>query len=145
MATNPRISKTLSLPDMTDRFGVGGNPNDGYIVTFSATDGYYVSRPPITLLHVAVVSTSPYNITDPDIDVVAVQNPGGAFTVNLPTSPQNGETVYVKDIAGNAASFNITVASGAGIDGVGSYSITTNRGAVHVVFTGSTWLILSKF
>lgn len=145
MATNPKISKTLSLPDMTDRFGVGGNPPDGYLLTFSAVDGYYVARPVIDLLHTAVVNTSPYNVTDPDVDIVAVQNPGGVFTVNLPVSPQLGTTLFVKDFTGNAATNNINVVSAAGIDGSGTQTISTNRGAMHVAFTGSTWLILSKF
>lgn|SRR5574337_67798 len=142
MATNPKISKTLSLPDMTDRYPSVGNPPDGYVITYRASDGYYLALPPNKLLVLNSVSSTPYSVATEDVVMVSH---AGAFVVNLPTSPLVGTNVFIKDASGNAASFNITVAATQLIDGAASYTINTNYGVVRVAFTGTTWIILSKF
>lgn len=143
MATNPRISKTLTTPDMTDRFPPAGNPPDGYVITYSAADGYYLARPSPRILTIATAPGTPYNVGIEDVVLVPVH--AGIFTVNLPISPLVGTTVRIKDFAGVAAANNINVATAQLIDTVNPYVINTNFGTVMVTFTGSTWSILSKF
>jgi hypothetical protein len=143
MPTNPRISKTLTLPDMSDRYPPVGNPPDGYVVTFSASDGYYIARPQTRLLTMVTAPSTPYSVGTEDVTLVPTHS--GLFTVNLPTSPLAGTSIHVKDFAGVAASNNINVATAQLIDGQNPYVINTNYGAIRAVFTGSTWTILTKF
>ncbi len=118
-------------------------PPDGYVLTYSTTDGYYVPKATSKLQIISNPVSSPYNVTTED--TVLVQTHGGTFTVNLPVAPPVGYHVFVKDFAGVAAGNPINVVSGANIDGTSPYVINVNFGSVHVVFNGSTWSILSKF
>lgn len=131
------------MPDLVDRFGPGGNPPDGYVITYSSLDGYYYPKPTSKLQVISNPVSSPYNITTED--VVLIPNHAGTFTVNLPVAPTAGTTIYIKDLAGVATANPISVVSAANIDGAGSYSINTNYSAIRVLWTGSTWAILSKF
>lgn len=135
-------TKTFVMPDLTDRF-TGGNPPDGYVITYSGLDGYYYPKPTSKLLIISSPASSPYNATVED--VVEVQSHAGTFTVNLPVGPTAGTTMYVKDFAGVAAVNPINVVSAANIDGAGTYTINTNYGCVRVTYSGTTWSILSKF
>lgn len=135
---NPVNTRTLS--------GSVVIPPDGYVITYSAVDGYYIPKPTSKLLIISSPVTSPYNATVED--VVEVQSHAGTFTVNLPVTPPAGTTMYIKDFAGLAATNNINVVSAANIDGAGSYTINTNYGSIRVIFSGGgggTWSILSKF
>jgi hypothetical protein len=146
MATNTPITRTLTLPDMTLRYPPVGNPPDGYVLTYIASDGYYVAKPSTRLLIISTVAGTPYNMGSSPEDVTLVSH-GAAFVVNLPTSPLVGTTVFIKDFSGNAVTFNITVNGGGGqvIDGAASYVINTNYGCIKIVFMGSSWVILDKF
>ena len=136
-------TKNFVMPDLADRFGTSGLPPDGYVVTFSGVDGYYYPKPTSKLQIISSPVSSPYNATVED--VVLVQTHAGPFTVNLPVGPQAGFIIYVKDFAGVSAANPITVASGANIDGTGTYIINTNYSAIRVLYNGTTWSILSKF
>ncbi len=141
-------TKTFTIPDMVDRFPGSlppGNPPDGYVITFSASDGYYIAKPPSKLLVVSNVASTPYSISTSFPEDVVLVSHAGAFTVNLPTSPFTGTVIYIKDFTGNASAFNITVSATQLIDGGATYTISTNFGTVRTVFTGGTWAILSKF
>ena len=150
MPTNAKKTRTLTIPDMSFTYPPVGNPPDGYVITYSAADGYYIARPSPRILTIFTAPSSPYTAGtgNPSIgieDVVLVTSHVGLFTVNLPISPLVGTTIRVKDFAGAAAANNINVATAQLIDGVNPYVINTNFGAVVVTFTGSTWSILSKF
>jgi hypothetical protein len=134
MPTNLANTKTLFIPAI--------NPPDGYVLTYSAFDGYYLPKPP-ALFNLANAGSSPYGATTED--VVVVPSHSGVFIVNLPVNPPPGKTMFIKDSAGVAAANNISVASAALLDGSGTYTINTNFGCIKVVFTGATWLILTKF
>lgn len=136
-------TRNFTMPELVDRFPPQGAPPDGYVVTFSAIDGYYYPKPTSKLQTISSPSSSPYTITVED--VVLVQTHTGVFTVNLPVAPQAGYTVYVKDFAGVATTHNISVVSGENIDGAGNYLISTNYGSARFIYNGSTWSILSKF
>ena len=141
MATIVKITKTLSLPDMTDRY-LNDAPPDGYILTYSANDGYYLAKPLSRILALSS-PVSPYTpITE---DVVLVPNHVGVFTVNLPLGQTAGKVFFIKDFAGVAAGNNISVSgNGNNIDGAPSQTITTNYGALQVVWSGASWAILAR-
>lgn len=136
-------NKTFVLPELNDRFPPTGNPPDGYIITYSAIDGYYLPKATSKLLAFSNPSTSPYTIVTED--TVLVQNHAGTFTVNLPISPTAGFNVIIKDFAGVALANPINVVAAALIDGVSPFVINTNYGAVRVIYNGSTWSIIGKF
>lgn len=129
-------TKTVTIPNTT--------PPDGYVLTYSSADGYYLPKPP-SLLIIANAGSTPYNSTTED--VVSVPTHTGSFTVNLPNSVglPAGKAIYIKDAAGVAAANNIIVSAAALIDGSSTYTINTNYGCVKVIYTGVTWLILTKF
>lgn len=143
MPTPVQRSNTLVLPNMSDRY-LAGNPPDGYVIAFNAVDGYYIAKPPskISIMTTVVQAQNPYTATTEDVTLV---NHTGIFTVNLPVTPPTGTNLIIKDLSGNASTNNITVSSSQQIDGSATYLINTNFGSVRVVFTGTTWAILSKF
>jgi hypothetical protein len=134
----------MPTPLVNTRTFTGANitPPDGYVVTYSAVDGYYVPKPNSKIQALTNPSSTPYTVLNEDVVLVTH---AGVFTVNLPVGPQTGYSVIIKDFSGTANTNNITVSSGALIDGAATYAINTNFGAVRVVFTGTTWSILSKF
>ena len=135
MATTIRNTKNLAMPDVP-------NPPDGYIVTFSAFDGYYIPKP---LSRILAISTpgSPY--TPVNEDVVLVLNHVGIFTINLPLGQTPGKNFYIKDTAGVAAANNIVVSgNGNNIDGAPSQTIVTNFGGIQVIWNGTSWSIIAR-
>jgi hypothetical protein len=145
MPTNKIQTKTLVIPDMADRFPAStppGFPPDGYVITFSAADGYYIAKPSSKLQVITSPSTSPY--APGNEDVVEVQTHSGLFIINLPISPLAGTNYYIKDFAGVAASNNINIVSTQLVDAANPYQITNNFGCVRVVFNGTTWSVIAK-
>lgn len=135
-------TKTFSMPDLVGRFPPQGLPPDGYVITFSAIDGYYYPKPTSKLQILSTPVSSPYTATVED--VVLVQNHSGTFVVNLPVGPPAGTMMVIKDFAGAAALNPINVTSAANIDGTSPYVISVNFGSVRVVYSGTTWSILDK-
>lgn len=77
-------------------------------------------------------------------DEVILQNTGSGvgtdYDVTLPASPFDGQQVTVKDTSGNANNRAINLlGNGNQIDDSASESITTQYGALTVVYDGSTW------
>lgn len=142
MTITPR-TKTLVMPDMSDRFPPNGNPPDGYVLTYQAADGYYIARVPPKLLALSSPVSSPHTVTTED--TVLVQTHAGTFTVNLPIAPLPGTSIYIKDFAGVATLNQINVATTALVDGANPYIINNNFGSIRVVYNGTTWSVLSKF
>lgn len=143
MPTNTPKTRTLSLPDLADRFaGSPPSPPDGYVLAWSGVDGYYLPRPSSKILGLSFPVSTPYNVASED--VVEVPSHVGTFTVNLPISPLPGTNVYIKDSAGTAAANPINVVTTQLIDTQNPYQINNNFGAIKVVFTGSTWSVISK-
>lgn len=142
MATNPQRTFTLVIPDMSVRYPPVGQPPDGYVITFSAADGYYIARPSPRILNIATAPSTPY--TAGTEDLVLVPSHVGLFQVNVPISPLVGTTIRIKDFAGTAAANNINVATVQLIDGANPYVINTNYGSIVITFTGSSWSVISK-
>ena len=65
---------------------------------------------------------------------------GGAFTVNLPSSPSVGDIVALKDYASNFAIANLTIGrGGSNMNGTaGDYVITTNNLSLTMVYADAT-------
>lgn len=142
MATTPKKTFTLTIPDMSVRYPPVGAPPDGYVITYSEADGYYIARPSPRVLTIATAPSTPYSAGIED--VVLVPNHVGLYTVNVPFSPLVGTTIRIKDVAGVAAANNINVASTQLIDGANPYVINTNYGSIMITFTGTTWAVLAK-
>jgi hypothetical protein len=131
MATTVKTTRTLVLPDMSDRYS-NNNPPDGYVVTFSAGDGYYLAKPLSRILSFSSPSISPYNIVLED--AVLVQTHVGIFTVNLPP-------ITSIAVASNGASLPqaiINVASTTGFPSSGTLFVTTNTGIQTVTYTNTS-------
>lgn len=142
MPTPTQRSFTLVIPDMSVRYPPAGNPPDGYVITYSASDGYYIARPSPRILNIATAPSTPY--TAGIEDLVLVPTHSGLFQVNLPISPLVGTTLRIKDFAGVAAANNINVATVQLVDGANPYVIGSNYGSLTVTFTGSTWAVIAK-
>jgi len=64
-------------------------------------------------------------------------------TVTLPACPSASRSLIVKDGAGNAASFPITIAgNGKTIDGASNYVISANYGSVELIYNGTQWNVI---
>jgi hypothetical protein len=76
---------------------------------------------------------------------VYVQNEAGSsITIGLPALPNVDDDLVIKDIVGNADTYNIVIQSvdGSMIDGQSFYVIMFKYGALHIKWTGTKWNIL---
>jgi len=77
---------------------------------------------------------------------VLADSTGGAFTINLPAAPNQGQAYKIKDAGGDALNNNITISgNGNNIDGEASATINTDYGAFEVIYdtTEDAWFVLS--
>jgi hypothetical protein len=121
-------------------------PPDGYVLTYDSVDGYYKPRPlpnPGQIMSIHSPGAGPYNVGIEDVTIIPSHT--GTYTVNLPPIPQVGRTITIKDGYGDASINPISVAAVPFIDGSPTYSLNTNYGCVRVIFTGTTYMIISKF
>lgn len=148
----PRMFYTSSAPEgpnVGDRW-IDSDTGEEFVYIYDGS-GYQWVQPTVTpffggALGAAVsVTSSSYAsaATDFYIGVSYV----GAVAVTLPSSPQEGKAMVIKDEGGNAGdpSGNITVSPGDmgdTIEGAPSISIKTNYGSVHIVYR-SGWRIVS--
>jgi hypothetical protein len=71
-------------------------------------------------------------------NIVYVNNTStAAMALALPGTPAVGQFLIIKDITGNAATYNITVTGT--VDGVTNPVIGANYGGVGLFWTGSKW------
>jgi hypothetical protein len=92
-------------------------------------------------LYTPVTRTSAYTAVAGDI-VLANAN-GGAFTVTLPASPTTGCVVVVKKV--DSSTNRVTIASTDLIDGSSSKVIYSQWGWITMVWSGTTWEIISAY
>jgi len=134
LAEDPNTT-ALPLPlQSTDRLAVVRGAGPTYYVTADA----FVSAPVtgLTVYFTTVLSAgfSGY---------LWVNNTtAAALTVTLPPSPGNGQSVVVKDVAGNAGTDAITVQGSGGdlIEGAASLDLVHNYSWLNLVFTGVQWV-----
>jgi hypothetical protein len=125
-----------------------GYYRDGYINFFSGPNEVVrvVPNKLFTLsgqrINLADIASTPFVVPD-GYHTMLIDTSAVAVTIILPLIPVRGDIYQVKDRTGNAGTNTITVSgNGINIDGVGSYSITTNYGKVTLVFNGTTWSVL---
>lgn len=122
----------------------------GNIVEYETYNyGLFDSNPTITFqqeqqgnLRAIHTDNADYSATYGD-SFIGIDSSGGVVTVTLPATGYKGQEYTIADVAGAAATHNITVAgNGHNIDGAANATISTNYGKVTVVFTGSIWKII---
>jgi hypothetical protein len=77
------------------------------------------------------------NLTAQDNIVYVDNTSGAAMTLTPPASPAVDQVLIIKDIAGNAATYNITFEGT--VDGVTDPVIGSNYGGVFLTWNGVTW------
>lgn len=71
-------------------------------------------------------------------NIVWVNNTSGAgVSYSLPSPPAAGQWLWIKDIAGNAGTFNITIIGT--VDGVVNPIIGSDYGGTTIKYNGSGW------
>ena len=86
---------------------------------------------------------SPYTVLAAD-EFIAAQTSGGVITIKLPNAPTTGRVIHIKDSNGAAAASNISVTTVGGtvtIDGITTYTMSSNYQAISVIFDGSNYEI----
>ena len=102
----------------------------------SVPSGNTVNSVPVTVVTIG----STYSVQLLDYVVVVNKASGSATAVTLPSGPNQGRAVVIKDGKGDAATNNITVTPASGnIDGASSYVIRTNHGGIIAVYDGTQW------
>lgn len=90
-------------------------------------------------------TTGSVTLTSPDANRTVLHladSSGGAYTINLPASPNSGDRFTIKDSTGSAAAEPVTVSgNGNDIDGSGAFVLANDYGSVSVYFDGSSWLV----
>lgn len=81
--------------------------------------------------------TGSYVITASDNNVYVNNTSGSAVTMTLPNPPAASQEIWIKDIAGNAATFNITITGT--IDGMVNPMIGSNYGGALIKYNGTGW------
>jgi hypothetical protein len=133
---------TVTLRFLNDGFCGGSFPGQTYsfpaLIAAGGTVNWLCQVRDRHLVNAHVVAT-PYAATYNEL--VLVDSSALAITVNAPrANPAKGERLVVKDVTGNAAANNITIA-GTGGDTVQNGSITTNGQAKTWVADGAgTWI-----
>jgi len=135
----------ITLPDYS-----GGQapvpilPGSAVIATSWGSD--VVQQVPVSTVESVVTLESPGSIADPQGGTVVVLvdtasatwDPGD--TVTLPSSPRLGSEIVVKDSTGLAGTKSISVVgNGKLIDGQATQTISTARGSLTLIYTGSAW------
>lgn len=101
----------------------------------------------VPTLSIKEVTTTPYDVqVDDSVLLVNLPVPGEA-TINLPSGAEHRtKMLYIKDKAGIASSFNITLVpnpvAGDDVDGDVDYVLDNDYEAVTLAFYGTTWSVL---
>lgn len=101
-----------------------------------------ISTSPETFAYTAV-NTTPYAVLSTD-HFIGVDSSGSTISIELPNTTTTGRTIYIKDSSGNAATNNINVTTVSGattIDGFTTKTISSNYGALSLIFNGSSYEI----
>lgn len=86
------------------------------------------------------VAASPYVVLATDYYISV--NTGSAITVQLPNAPTTGRLFTIKDRTGTASANNISVTTVGGavtIDGQTTYKLSSNFGAIDLLFNGTSY------
>lgn len=104
----------------------------------TSTGGYTIDA---QILSVERFNTgSNFNCTASTTAVVVDRSTTGVAFIGLPTSPEAGRIITVKDGKGDAAANVISVVGT--IDGAANYNIATNYGKASFLYDGTKWLVI---
>lgn len=137
------IAATTGAPSLWSRFPIG-LPGQALSVDIN---GDLEWRDPNIILPLVIATGTTVNLADENRRVVVAKPSGSPTTVFLPTNPDLGQEVVVKDGKGDAGppqfnSISIFAASGITIDGFNSVDIRINRGAYTFMWNGTEWNII---
>ena len=95
---------------------------------------------PFEIIHnTTLVTTNTYVVQDTDYYIGV--NRAEAVTIIIPSEPDSGREIVVKDESGNCETYNITVSGPVDNDANG-FILAVNNGAVHMLFRGDYWRII---
>lgn len=100
-----------------------------------------------TTARTETIVTAPGNYTVQPSDYVVTINKvtPEITTVTLPSSPTASRSIIVKDGAGNAGSFNITIdGNGNTLDGQSTQILDTDYESVEIIFNGTEWNVIGE-
>jgi hypothetical protein len=111
------------------------------IVPASAASGAWLRLALDVIVPVTALVTTSGTTIAVGASYVPINNTTGlAFSISLPGTPVNGTRVAVKDWAGNAATYHITVGgNGYNIDGASTFVMSTNYQAARFMFVSNSW------
>jgi hypothetical protein len=105
-------------------------------------DGWFVFDEinPYEIIHnTTLVTTNTYVVTDTDYYIGV--NYAGPVTIIIPSEPDSGREIVVKDESGNCSNNPITVSGPVDNDNSG-FILEVDNGAVHMLFRGDYWRII---
>lgn len=105
-------------------------------------DGWFVMDEinPFDVVHnTTLVTTNTYVVQDNDYYIGV--NHAGPVTIVIPSAPDSGREIVIKDESGACENNNITVSGPVDNDNSG-FILAVNNGAVHMLFRGNYWRII---
>jgi hypothetical protein len=105
-------------------------------------DGWFVFDEinPYEIIHnTTLVTTNTYVVNDTDYYIGV--NYAGPVTIIIPSEPDSGREIVVKDESGNCSNNPITVSGPVDNDDSG-FILEVDNGAVHMLFRGDYWRII---
>jgi hypothetical protein len=90
-------------------------------------------------LYNETTQTGSYVILPTDNIIWSNNTSGAGVSYTLPATPSAGQFVWIKDVAGNAGTFNITIIGT--VDGVVNPVIGSNYGGLTMKWNGSGWSV----
>lgn len=95
---------------------------------------------PFDVIHNTTLVTTPtYTVQDNDYYIGV--NRAGPVTIIIPSVPDSGREIVVKDESGNCEIHNITISGPIDNDANGAI-LAVNNGALHMLFRGDYWRII---
>ncbi len=95
---------------------------------------------PFDVIHnTTLVTTNTYVVQDNDYYIGV--NHAGPVTIVIPSAPDSGREIVVKDESGNCETHNITISGPIDNDANGAI-LAVNNGALHMLFRGDYWRII---
>lgn len=105
-------------------------------------NGYFVMDEinPFDIVHNTTLVTTPtYTVQDTDYYIGV--NRAGPVTIIIPSAPDSGREIVIKDESGNCETHNITISGPVDNDANGAI-LAVNNGALHMLFRGDYWRII---
>jgi hypothetical protein len=95
---------------------------------------------PFDVVHNTTLVTTPTYVVQ-DNDYYIGVNRAGPVTIIIPSAPDSGREIVIKDESGNCETHNITISGPVDNDANGAI-LAVNNGALHMLFRGDYWRII---